>query len=48
MAPNIPSISKVRTGDGNLVVDRKATDFASESASAWREILGFIEIHAQH
>src|SRR5688572_5700876 len=26
--------------------DRKATDFASESASAWQEILGFIETHA--
>ncbi len=27
--------------------DRKATDFANESASAWQEILGFIELHAQ-
>ena len=27
--------------------DRKATDFANESTSAWQEILGFIELHAQ-
>jgi carboxymethylenebutenolidase len=28
--------------------DRKATDFAIESASAWQEILGFIEMRARH
>jgi len=26
--------------------DRKATEFASESASAWEEVMGFIETHA--
>ena len=27
--------------------DRKATDFASESAAAWQEVMGFIEAQAQ-
>ena len=27
--------------------DRKATDFASESASAWQEVMGFIEAHSE-
>jgi carboxymethylenebutenolidase len=34
------------TGAPHSFFDRKAIEFASESASAWEEVMGFIETHA--